>query len=170
MQQKLILTAHWLTNRKPGSLSSFQKKVSYHLQFFNSKYPCQKNPLDGANSLLILRLGIPRYNVSLFKMIFLYIFKYIIFLIWIETLFDDFLITQIVLISIGSEPKGDWGRWRAGGPWLESRQFLEIELTVTAGIIITPGENRVGGFPMTLSKKKTQSDSQILFRKGFWNI
>ena len=93
--------------------------------------------------------------ISLYLILcFLYIFSYIIFLIWIETLFDDFLITQIVLISIGIEPKGDWGRWRAGGPGLESRQFLEIELTVTAGIIITPGENRAGDFPWHFQRKR----------------
>ena len=110
--------------------------------------------------------------ISIYNNIFC-IFSPIIFLIWIETDFDEFLITQIVLISFGNEPKGDWGWWwrqRAGGPWLESRQFLEIELTVTAGIIITPGENRVWGFPMTLSKKKIQPDCQILFCSEFGTL
>ena len=46
--------------------------------------------------------------------------------------------------------RAKWGWWRYWdrGPWLESRQFLEIELTVTANNNNTCGK-RVGGFPMT---------------------
>ena len=99
------------------------------------------------------------FCISIYNIIFC-IFSHIIFLIWIETVFDEFLIAQIVLISIGNEPKGVWLVMVA----LESRRTMVGITPISRDWTHRDGRNnnntwgkRVWGFPMTLSKKKIQS-------------
>ena len=104
------------------------------------------------------------FCISLYNIIFC-IFSHIIFLIWIETVFDEFLITQIVLISIGNEPRGV----RLVMMALKSRRTMVGITPISRDWTHRDGRNnnntwgkRVRGFPMTLSKKNIQSIKFII--------
>ena len=96
------------------------------------------------------------FCISIYNIIFC-IFSHIIFLIWIETVFDEFLIAQIVLISIGNEPKGVWLVMVA----LESRRTMVGITPISRDWTHRDGRNnnntwgkRFGDFPWHFQRKR----------------